>query len=527
MKQPSSSNAEFDRLAEFLLEDGSSTSLSSGPAASPAFLTTRSALSLMELWSCSPPEAPLAFLRFHHRHGQSTALVTAVVRNEVANLQSTNLLLRESSIGSVLLAHLMELEAEDYLNATLGPFVKEVIREKKGFEVESFWEEDEEARQQNVEKLKDMCQLFLDTFEKSIPQFPNTYPLPVSVLQNSPLRAVLREVATATAQRFPDMPKEEVMRCTVASIVFLRFVCPGLVAYKIKGSEVLPKARGLVLISKVMLTLASGQEFTKKDWLPLNSFIKENQRRMLQLCESLIKVEGEEITAPREEQRRSIRTGFFGSPRGRSSGEIDFPVDEEKELATIFDFFVQHESKMKDALRTQTFTQKKATPRLNTKEDPWIDSFMKCWIADDFIKFDAELMEYVDNGDPNFSKVPVPEAPSSPKEKERCCSAEETTVLKGEAVVIDAEPLTEAEEEFVQQKFEQLIKVLKETSEALKRQDSGSLTSHVSGQLKLTTLLRRIPAAYDANENDNKRKSPRSASSSSSEAFLLDLLAAT
>ena len=114
----------------------------------------------------------------------------------------------------------------------------------------------------NVDKLLTITQKFLDSIIEHIDMLPMTF------------RCICKYLYTTVHEKFPEQGF-----FGVAGFMFLRFICPAIVApeaYGIIRDKISSKARRtLILVSKVLQNLANGIKFVKEPYMaPTDIFIE-------------------------------------------------------------------------------------------------------------------------------------------------------------------------------------------------------------------------------------------------------------
>ena len=105
------------------------------------------------------------------------------------------------------------------------------------------------------------------------------------------MRWIAARLRIAVAQKFP----EARVSC-VGGYIFLRFICPALLAPKARGvtqTDPPPKTqRALLLIGKVLQNLANNVQFKKEvHMLPLNSFLTEQQTNLESFFDRMVDID--------------------------------------------------------------------------------------------------------------------------------------------------------------------------------------------------------------------------------------------
>ncbi|XP_077995279.1 neurofibromin-like isoform X2 [Glandiceps talaboti] len=184
---------------------------------------------------------------------------------EVADCMQT--LFRGNSLASKIMAFCFKVYGTNYLHALLEPLVKEMLtpeRQNINFEVDPTRLEQGDNIEDNRKNLIILTQKFFNAITSSADKFPPQ------------LRSVCHCLYQVVSQRFPQHSVG-----AVGSAVFLRFINPALVSpveYGILEQQPPPRVkRGLMLMSKVMQSIANHVPFTKQQHMRVfNDFLKTN-----------------------------------------------------------------------------------------------------------------------------------------------------------------------------------------------------------------------------------------------------------
>jgi len=167
-----------------------------------------------------------------------------------------------------LLTVFAKLKGGDYLKSTLQPLLNAlmVLPSQGSYELDPTRLGPDEDVNVNFENLKNMAQIFLDKITDSASNVPSSF------------REVCWYLSQAVGDRFPDAKFT-----AVGGFIFLRFLCPAIVAPESDGLLQAPienakVRRGLLLITKVIQNLGNNVLFGAKEpfMIVLNDFLAAN-----------------------------------------------------------------------------------------------------------------------------------------------------------------------------------------------------------------------------------------------------------
>eukprot|EP01087_Luapelamoeba_hula_P011502 TRINITY_DN3134_c0_g2_i11.p1 TRINITY_DN3134_c0_g2~~TRINITY_DN3134_c0_g2_i11.p1 ORF type:complete len:1786 (-),score=221.70 TRINITY_DN3134_c0_g2_i11:93-5450(-) len=194
---------------------------------------------------------------------------------------SRETIFREDDLFCKLLHAFCQTVGRSYLINTLRPLITLVltyVSEGRSFEIDPARVKDQSTLKNNIINLSEMCTIFLTAITNSRKNHPKIF------------RRVLSDLQSAVTDKL-----QEANYLIFVNFFFLRFFCPAIVsprAYGVLHEDVnISKTarRGLVLISKVIQSLANGAEFGIKEehMLPLNPWVAENHLILDAFFESL------------------------------------------------------------------------------------------------------------------------------------------------------------------------------------------------------------------------------------------------
>ncbi|GAC96962.1 RasGAP group protein [Pseudozyma hubeiensis SY62] len=192
----------------------------------------------------------------------------AAVEEEIQRTATEEMVFRSNSFCTTLLSTFARTHGYDYLRSIMAPLITEFARKPAGFSVEMDPSRVEPGGSvlKNQSALEDIAQTFIDAICSSAHRVPAV------------LRELCRHIRTVLDARFPASRYQG-----VGGLMFLRFISPAVVSpHMIDINLTGPSKdlrRGLVLISKILITLASNNLFSghKEPFMTgLNDFLKSN-----------------------------------------------------------------------------------------------------------------------------------------------------------------------------------------------------------------------------------------------------------
>jgi neurofibromin 1 len=98
---------------------------------------------------------------------------------------------------------------------------------------------------------------------------------------------MFHHIAVCTAERFPG--NATAPHIGVGSVVFLRFIGPAISIPLLQENEELEPGvkRALLLVTKIIQSLASNAMFTEEHMLSLNPFLEANIKRILEFIRTI------------------------------------------------------------------------------------------------------------------------------------------------------------------------------------------------------------------------------------------------
>ncbi|CDR87933.1 related to Neurofibromin [Sporisorium scitamineum] len=192
----------------------------------------------------------------------------AAVEEEIQRTATEEMVFRSNSFCNTLLSTFARTHGYDYLRSIMVPLITEFAHKPAGFSVEMNPSRVEPGGSalKNQNALEEIAQSFVDAICSSAHRVPAV------------LRELCRHIRNVLDARFPASRYQG-----VGGLIFLRFINPAVVSpHMIDINLTGPSKdlrRGLVLISKILMTLASNNLFSahKEPFMTgLNDFLKSN-----------------------------------------------------------------------------------------------------------------------------------------------------------------------------------------------------------------------------------------------------------
>jgi len=239
--------------------------------------------------------------------GKAIHLINHIVYRELKATTQEETLFRTDSSATKTIVTFLKANAINTLHDLIGPIIREITSNPNGYEVDP--EKFKGDTKPNLERLRITSQKIFDTIIADVTKWP------VQV------RVILQNVRKLVAGVFPNSQLK-----AVGAFVFLRFLCPSLIAPESFGLLKEPPSkearRALTLIAKVLQNLANNVTFKKEAYmLDLNSFVEQNQAKMLNFYKDLSTITDDVV---------------------KSKMKSDQNEEKLKELATLIDYFSKH-----------------------------------------------------------------------------------------------------------------------------------------------------------------------------------------
>ncbi|KAL6051145.1 Ras GTPase activating protein ira2 [Balamuthia mandrillaris] len=218
------------------------------------------------------------------QNGRFMHLIDAIIDMELERTIHPATLFRDNTMSSHLMTAYCHNTGHDYILWMLKSVIICTISQPvESLEIDPDRVMNAEKLQlkQNTQTLNDVVLMFLDKITGSLSQCPPTF------------RYICSQLRAKVIQKFP-----EHKYTVIGGFFFLRFICPAIVApdrYNIVDMEMLSGVRRpLILVSKVLQTMANGVEFGKKEpyMIPMNDFIQKNLKKVHVFFDQLANTDG-------------------------------------------------------------------------------------------------------------------------------------------------------------------------------------------------------------------------------------------
>ncbi|KAJ2481254.1 Ras GTPase activating protein ira2 [Coemansia sp. RSA 2320] len=225
----------------------------------------------------------------------------------------------------ILFERIITLHGDGYLKQTLVPAVRKLLAQPPGtltFELNPNKMAESADRDRNLKNVERLCSLVIDAIVGSVGTLPAT------------LRWICNLIYRIVITRFPDAGYT-----AVGGFVFLRFLCPAIVApdahgicAQISNPEV---RRGLLLCTKITHNLANDILFGNKEtyMVPLNKFISENRARTMRFLSELAAEVADDGESIFEGAAKSIASSAAGSVAVGGRPSTDYVASEAETTA--------------------------------------------------------------------------------------------------------------------------------------------------------------------------------------------------
>lgn len=210
-------------------------------------------------------------VRIFETHGKTLDLIRTAIQSEVRKTEKQNTLFRLNSIATKLLTQYCKLIGLEYLRTVLGPEVKHLITGQVSMEVDPVKMSPGQNLEENQALLRESGTRFWEHIKSTIDSCP----------------VVLREICCilkeTVGEKFPGTGAEYT---AVAGFIFLRFLCPAIIApdgFQVVTTKI-PEGdarRSLLLTTKLIQNLANLAKFEKEEFMtPFNSFVEDHKAEM-------------------------------------------------------------------------------------------------------------------------------------------------------------------------------------------------------------------------------------------------------
>ncbi|PHH65384.1 hypothetical protein CDD81_2488 [Ophiocordyceps australis] len=234
-------------------------------------LLTKDISLVLALSDCCPAsevdELTVCLLTVFEQRGQVFELFETLVRHEIQRTENESEILRRTCVATKMLSVYAKWKGASYLRGTLQRVIERltVSSQDLSLELDPSRVGSTEELQKNAVQLQAVAKAFMDDICASVSIVPASF------------RRICSIIMKVVACRFPNAKYT-----AVGAFIFLRFICPAIVAPESEGLVVTAPTkemrRGLLLIAKVIQNLANNVLFGVKEpyMFPLNPFLVHN-----------------------------------------------------------------------------------------------------------------------------------------------------------------------------------------------------------------------------------------------------------
>ncbi|KAF9922254.1 Ras GTPase activating protein ira2 [Linnemannia zychae] len=242
----------------------------------------------------------IVLLHVFESRGLAMPLLKAIIMKEVRETGESELF-RRNCMATRLLTVFAKLNGAEYLKSTLQPLLNALMTlpAQGSYELDPARLGPEEDENINFKNLQNMAQLFLDSITDSASKVPNSF------------KEVCWYLSQAVGERFPDAKFT-----AVGGFIFLRFICPAIVAPESDGLLHAPientkVRRGLLLITKIIQNLANNVLFGAKEpfMIVLNDFLTANIHKVTRFLGNISTPQPMEAASTDPAHYRAIEVG--------------------------------------------------------------------------------------------------------------------------------------------------------------------------------------------------------------------------
>lgn len=202
-----------------------------------------------------------------------------VMLQEIDRCTIDTTLFRTDSLATKTAGAYLKMVARDYLIATIGPTVRDVIAAPDGYEVDPGKLTGAGAADelpQNMARLSHMCGVALERVTESLPDVP-----PV-------VRIFFERLKRRVERKFPGARLK-----AIGAFMFLRFMQPSIFSPEgfglLDGPPPASARRALILVAKVLQNLANGVKFGNKEafMADMNAFVMANVEELFYFLDEI------------------------------------------------------------------------------------------------------------------------------------------------------------------------------------------------------------------------------------------------
>jgi hypothetical protein len=213
-----------------------------------------------------------SIVRIFEINNRALELFKYVLEQEINSTFERSVLFRSNSSFSKMMSAYLNFSAKDYMNNSIGIFVKSICNEPGEFEVDPTKLKEGESLETNAANLTELCNSIFVGIQQSCDEIPYK------------VRVLLNHLWTKVNEKFP--PEEDnphnARHVAIGAVLFLRFLCPAIISPQkyglIEGNPSVQALRCLTLITKCLQNVANGVTFGKKEkgMDVLNSFVEKH-----------------------------------------------------------------------------------------------------------------------------------------------------------------------------------------------------------------------------------------------------------
>ncbi|KAI1724499.1 GTPase-activator protein for ras-like GTPase domain-containing protein [Ditylenchus destructor] len=219
-----------------------------------------------------------SLVRILHRQRLAKDFLCDLIMSEVNALDNDHLMFRGNSLATKAMEAYMKLVAADYLQTTLGDFIKQVLDSPQNCEVDplKLSNANSSTLSRNQHNLTEQVEIAWAKIMNSIPSFPQQ----------------LRQVFNNLRKKLEESGRADLADNLISSSIFLRFLCPAILSPSLFNlvSEYPSgqSARNLTLIAKTLQTLANNckfggkesymefmNDFVVREWISMHEFLMQ------------------------------------------------------------------------------------------------------------------------------------------------------------------------------------------------------------------------------------------------------------
>ncbi|CAO1614414.1 unnamed protein product [Parajaminaea phylloscopi] len=237
-------------------------------------------------------------------HGGILKFLKAAVEEEIEKTPSEEMVFRSNSFRTHLLSLFAKTHGYDYLRSIITPLITDMANRPAGYayEIDPQKLDAGESAQVNQARLEETAQTFINTICDSAAQMPAV------------MRELCRHIRVVMDRQFPNSRYQG-----VGGFMFLRFISPAIVAPQLIDMSLPGPSktlrRGLLLVSKILQTLASNNLFSAHKepfMIGLNDFLRSNVWRVTTFLDGI----SDTRTDPDRLEAADQPLGYGIHPRG-------------------------------------------------------------------------------------------------------------------------------------------------------------------------------------------------------------------